>query len=447
MLNKFILPLLVFFILEVDISAQQNDNSPYSRYGIGDMTDNNFNHTRQMAGLGSSYIDGFHINIVNPATYSFLNATAFDFGVFTKRTWLTEKDVTNKIWTGNIDYISLAFPLRNPINEIYDGVKKDYKLGMAFTLMPHSIVNYNIAAQDSLPSTGNFIRNYVGNGGTFKFLWGNSLKYKNFSVGANLGYLFGKISNDNKLVFETTQYAYSDFYSNDYNVRGFLWNAGVIFTDILNKKALVSNRTTPVKRISLGLNANSSTGFSTNYNINHRLIQQLPGNESNTDTIRVVNGIKGSGRLPAEIGIGATYYSGEKFCLGFNYATSFWSSYYNDATNEIEGALKNASKISLGGYFRPDYKSFDNFFERVYYRYGFYYQTDPRVIEDNQLVTYGFTAGLGMPFVFQRKVSHVNLGVNMGIRGQNTPISEKFVKISLGVTFNDDEWFLKRKYN
>lgn len=110
-------------------TAQQNDNSPFSRFGIGDISDNNFNHTRQMSGLGASYIDGYHINIVNPASYSFLNSTAFDAGVFVKRTWLKDNLNTNKIWSGNLEYLSLAFPLRNPINEIYDGVRKTTSWG------------------------------------------------------------------------------------------------------------------------------------------------------------------------------------------------------------------------------------------------------------------------------------------------------------------------------
>lgn len=428
------------------LQAQQTDNSPYSRYGFGEPADNNFNHLRQMGGLGASFIDGYHINIVNPASYSFLNATAFDFGIFAKRTWLDDKVNTSKIWSGNLDYLSLAFPLRNPINDLYDGVKKDYKLAMAITLMPNSNVNYNIVALDSLQSKA-FTRNYIGSGGSYKLLWGNSIKYKNLSFGINIGYLFGKVRYENRVLFENTEFAYSDFYTNEYNVRGFLWNAGLMYTSIINKSQIEKNRTAPIKRISFGLHGNSATGFNTTYNVNHQLVQQLPGSIFNVDTVQLVNDIKGSGKLPAEFGLGATYYAGEKFALGINYSGSLWSSYTNDATGEKSGSLKNTSKISLGGYIRPDYKSFDNFFERIYYRYGFYYNTDPRVINEKQINSYGVTFGLGMPFVFQRKVSHVNLGLNAGIRGQGTPVSERFVKISLGVTFNDDEWFLKRKYN
>ena len=166
---------LIFSILIAGtMVGQQNDNSPYSRFGIGDITDNNFNHTRQMSGLGASYLDGYHINIVNPASYSFLNSTAFDVGLFAKRTWIEDSKTTTKIWSGNLDYISLAFPLTNPINEVYDGVRSNYKLGMAITLMPHSTVGYNISSLDSIAGIGLFNRNYVGTGGTYKLLWGNS---------------------------------------------------------------------------------------------------------------------------------------------------------------------------------------------------------------------------------------------------------------------------------
>ncbi|MBK8627584.1 MAG: hypothetical protein IPN86_19075 [Saprospiraceae bacterium] len=215
--NNFLTLIFAMFVMLGN--AQQSDNSPYSRYGIGEPTDNNFNHLRQMGGLGASFIDGYHINIVNPASYSFLNATAFDVGIFAKRTWLNDNLNTNKIWSGNLDYLSLAFPLRNPINDLYDGVKKDYKLAMAITLMPNSNVNYNIVSSDSLQQIGPFTRNYIGTGGSYKLLWGNSIKYKNLSFGINLGYLFGKLKYENKVFFESSEFAFNDIYANEYNVR------------------------------------------------------------------------------------------------------------------------------------------------------------------------------------------------------------------------------------
>jgi hypothetical protein len=437
----------LFFLCLSSVRAQQNENSPYSRYGIGDITDNNLNHLRQMGGLGASYLDGYHINIVNPASYAFLNATAFDLGVFAKHTWLSDKDNTSKIWSGNLDYMSLAFPLRNPINELYDGVKRKYKLAMAFTLIPHSTVNYNIAVRDSVPGSDPFNRNYRGSGGSYKLMWGNAIRWADFSFGVNLGYLFGRLAYDNVVAFSIPAYAYSDNFSNSYNINGFLWNTGLMYTRVLNKGAIEKNKMLPAQRISLGLHAGSATGMNTRASINHRLEQALPGGITNIDTVRIVNDVKGSGRLPAEIGLGATWYGGERWAMGINYASTFWSDYFNEASGEAKGSLKDGSKLSVGGYFRPDYKSFDNFFERIYYRMGAFYHVDPRVINTEQITTYGVSLGFGIPFVFQRKVSHLNVGVQGGVKGKDTPVSENFVKFNFGVTFNDDEWFLKRKYN
>jgi len=39
------------------------------------------------------------------------------------------------------------------------------------------------------------------------------------------------------------------------------------------------------------------------------------------------------------------------------------------------------------------------------------------------------------------------LGIDIGRSGMNTPIQENYFRFTLGFTFNDDEWFVKRKYN
>lgn len=441
---------LIIFILSVSLGAvvgQQNDNSPYSRFGIGDMADNNFNHVRQMGGLGASYIDAYHINIVNPASYAFLNATAFDIGVFAKGTVLKDKNHKNSIWTGNLDYLSLAFPLTNPINAVYDGVKRKYKWAMNITLKPNSNVDYNIANTDSTSIGKPFVRNYYGSGGSYKLLLGNAVNYKKFSLGLNMGYLFGNLKYERNIIFDKSEFAYSDYYANDYNIRGFIWNAGLIYTDILNKGEIEQKKIAPIKRISAGLHFNTASSFSTLYNINHFLIQELLSQYNKVDTVNIVSDIRGKGKLPAEVGVGFTYYSGEKHAIGLNYTRTMWSSYFNDASGEVKGSLSDVNRISAGGYYRPDYKSYDSYFKRVYYRYGMYYTTDPKQINGDAVKSFGVTMGVGMPFVYQRKISTVNLGLTAGTRGINAPINEKFIKFSLGVSFNDDEWFLKRKYN
>jgi hypothetical protein len=443
---KIISFLLTFFI-GCQLFAQTNGNSPYSRYGIGDLVNENFMHTRLMGSIGSSYIDGYHINIVNPASYASLRATAFDIGLDAKRSKFSSGENENINWTGNLQYISLAFPLGNPLNEILDQKKRKYDLGMSFTLMPNSTVGYNITSLDSLAGIGNIERLYGGDGGSYKFIWGNAIKYKDFSFGINLGYLFGKINYVQNITFFDLPFAYQDRFSNDYNLSGFLFGTGAIYSKILNKKELENKTERVPNLISLGVRFKTSTSFNTNLTTSQYGVQTINSTQF-IDTAYIAKDVEGTGKLPMELGLGASYYGGEKYMIGADFSMTNWSSYRNDADKTVsENPLSNTYNVSLGGFYRPDYKSYNRYFKRVYYRYGFYYNTDPRSIDGEQLKSYGFTIGMGMPFIYQRKISHANIGLEFGKRGAGSPIIESFFKISLGFTFNDDEWFIKKKYN
>ncbi len=426
----------------------QSENSPLSRFGIGDLVDENFIHARSMGSLGATNKGIYHINIVNPASLATLRTAAFDIGISSKYSTITDLDnqsVTQ--WGGNLEYISLAFPLSNPLNEILDREERDYNLGMAFTLMPHSVVAYDISSLDSLSGIGEFRRNFSGNGGSYKFYWSNAISYKNISFGLNLGYLFGNIAYERNIAFTDVPFPYQTQFVEDYSLKGFLWNAGFQYDLILNKEALKSKKNVEVKKITFGLRGHSNTGFSTSSDVVDRVFQVIPtnvGNVTDADTLNFALDKKGDGKLPASFGIGATYQVGQKFAFGVNYSSTAWNNYFNDANPEN---LNNTYKLSAGGYFRPSYRSYSNFFKRAYYRYGGFINTDPRKIQGEDLKSYGVTFGLGLPFIYQRKISHANLGIELGSRGAGSPLSEKYARFLLSFNFNDDEWFIKRKYD
>jgi hypothetical protein len=68
--NLFQHTLLIFSILAIQSSAIAQDNSPYSRYGIGDLVPQTNIFTRGMGGVSAAYIDNFSINFSNPASFS-----------------------------------------------------------------------------------------------------------------------------------------------------------------------------------------------------------------------------------------------------------------------------------------------------------------------------------------------------------------------------------------
>ena len=442
-----IIAILLVIASIISMSAQSGDNSPYSKFGIGEISDDHFHNLRQMGGLGNSIGDAFHINIVNPASYSFLRTTAFDLGLYAKKNSLTSGDLNTSQWTGNLEYISLGFPLFNPRNQLLDREKKDLSIGMAFTLKPHSKVGYDIEAISTQDSIGTIVKGYSGEGGSYKFLWGNSVKYKNLSFGVNLGYLFGKIKYNRNLDFIDLEQTRVDRFTTEYNMKGFLYDLGLIYTKTLNIKELEDKKTINAKTISVGLTFNSATGFNTKSDIHDLGIFFIGNTPTTVDTALSIIDQEGKGNLPGSSGIGVSFFDGEKYGVGVDFTSTSWDNYYNDANNDAKGTLSNTSSLAIGGYIRPNYKSYTSYWKRVYYRFGLYHRTDPRVIDGTQIKTQGFTTGMGLPFVFQRKISHAEIGFDFGRSGMGTPIEEKYVRINFGFTFNDDEWFVKRKYN
>ncbi len=421
--------------------AQPVDNSPFSSFGIGNLHNDNLAYYQGFSDLSASFLDLYHLNIKNPASYSFMNAAAFEVGISARYSQFNDETRSAGLWNGNLDYIALGFPTRNPINASLDRIDKDYAFGMAFFLKPHSTVGYNISSQIDDPDLGRYQKNYEGNGGTYKLMWGNSIRYKDFSFGANMGYLFGNINFNENIFFEDFQFAFENRNSIDYNVNGFIWDAGFLYNWFINEAAYKKDKKTKTKILNIGLYGNSAHRF---YTINDIVNQAVFEEAGRADTIFSDPGVRGQGTLPAEFGFGATYMSGNELAVGFNFEYGQWSKYKNSVRDET---LSDSWKLSLGGLYRPDAKSFSNYFKRVAYKFGVFYQNDPQVIENVQVTDTGVNLGASFPFYYQRKISHINAAFQFGIRGTGTPIQENYGKITVGFTFNDDQWFIKRKYN
>src|SRR5213593_4605039 len=74
-LHCFFIATLVSFFLSFN-SAFSQDNSPYSRFGIGDLVPNTSITSRGMGGISAGYNDLFSINFNNPASYNNFQADA-----------------------------------------------------------------------------------------------------------------------------------------------------------------------------------------------------------------------------------------------------------------------------------------------------------------------------------------------------------------------------------
>lgn len=443
MKKTFILLCLLPYVL----FSQKVENDPYSRYGLGELSDQEISGYRSMGHMSIANVDRFHINLNNPASVALLGTAAYEVGANAKNATYKEGSKSAKNWGGSFDYIALGFPLKNPINEAYTTERSKYRLGMALGLNRYSRTAYNISSLDSIEGIGNFERSYSGNGGTYKFHWSNGISYKNLAVGIDLSYLFGNITSSKDIIFKDLENAFNNFYNKYYHMNAFGLNLGAIYHLQLNAKQAKDNPSIPLRSLRFGLTLSPGFGFSSQKD-ELIITRQLIGTTTIlADTITDVYDQAGKGKLPLEIGGGVMYQAGEKSCVGIEFKYGGWSKYYNEATGEKAGSLNNSFQIAMGGYVRPSYKSYTSFWKRAFYKYGAYYRQDPRVVADKQVDQYGVTFGTGLPFVFQRKVAHADIGVDIGKKGSGTIIEENYIKINFGFTFNDDEWFIKRKYN
>ena len=69
-MNKKIFTLLIILLSFACANADNGSNSPYSRYGIGLLSDQSLGVNRQMGGLGYGLYSSRYINILNPASFS-----------------------------------------------------------------------------------------------------------------------------------------------------------------------------------------------------------------------------------------------------------------------------------------------------------------------------------------------------------------------------------------
>jgi len=320
---------------------------------------------------------------------------------------------------------------------------------MNFTLLPYTNVGYNIINESEIPyadSTTAVNYKFEGSGGTYKFFWGNSFKVKNFSAGLNLGYFFGQIDNEKQVLFPDLIASYDNLFTDEYGVKGFIWNAGVQYDHILKE----NDAGKPSEYLTIGLHGNSKNNYTLTRDRSWITLNQAYGDVDTVSSVTGSNMIETKTSLPSEIGFGLMYVKENKTRLGVDIRRQVWNKFLRDIvdTDPDNNEDMNSFRVAVGAEIVPDEFSYNNYFKKIRYRFGAYYSTDPRTVNDEQLLKYGVTVGMGLPIILPRQgKSFINLGFEFGKQGFDDSLQEKFFKFNLGFTLNDDTWFFKRKFN
>ena len=422
------------------ISSDNNTpkrNSPYSRLGLGDPALQNYVPALGMGGLGASFSDPYHVNLVNPASLGFLKATSFEIGGFFRAANLSAGNTELTTFAGNFSYISIGFPMKNPINIELDRKKPLVDWRMNFALTPYTDVGYNIESQSTTPDGEQTVNSvFTGKGGTYKIAWTNAFEYKNLSVGLDIGYFFGNLIEERTAVFEGLSSGFATSLVDEVSLSGFIFKLGGLYK---HEFAFVDEKAT--KALNIGAYISNKSNINTNSSQFYRRVAI-----TSSDTIRNTSDVSGEIELPGEIGIGIMYEKINKFRVGLDYSASQWS---NFTENGQSIGLQNSYRVAVGGEYIPNYNSYNKFLARVRYKAGLHFTQDARVDEFNeQLTETGVTIGMTMPVILPRgQKSWFSFAVTGGRFGTDGSLNETFIRANIGFTLNDNLWFYKRKFN
>ena len=93
--------------------AQNNTNSPYTRYGYGDLSDQSFGNSKAMGGIAFGLRDGAQINPTNPASYTAIDSLTFLFegGVSLQNMNISGGGLKLNAKNASFDYLAMQFRL------------------------------------------------------------------------------------------------------------------------------------------------------------------------------------------------------------------------------------------------------------------------------------------------------------------------------------------------
>jgi hypothetical protein len=434
--------LISFSIISSFLFAQEN--SPYSRYGIGDIVPNQNIVNRGMGGIAAGYSDFQSINFINPASLANLRSTVFDLGADVDVRTLKSNTSPQKYKSVNtlISYLQVGFPIAPERM-----TKKGNSWGVSFGLRPITRINYKIEKNARLSNIDSLNTIYEGNGGITQANVSTGIKIKNFSFGLSTGYAFGNKDYSTRLDFINDSVNY--YKSNTGNITrfgGVFLNAGLQYDIKVKKDDLLR----------IGAYANFQQSLSAKReDINETFAYDGSGGTYTVDTVSFTSGVEGKITIPATYGIGFTYGSAH-WLYGADFEMTSWEKYryYKEAD-----AVQNSYTIRVGAQYLPASVGTptSRYWSFVKYRAGFYYGNDYIKLDDKNRTNYGVTLGAAMPLTKLQRNSYeyyrdgdvmLNAGIEYGSRGskQSQSLRENIMRFSIGVTMSA-RWFMKPKYD
>lgn len=400
------LTLSIVMLLAIPVCAENGMNSPYTRFGFGQLSAAETGANKGMGGTGIGVHHNNQINMLNPASYAAVDTLTFllDVGMSLSNTNLSEGGVKMNARSSTFDYIAMQFRLKS-------------RLGFTLGMTPFSNIGYNFSEstrelgdeEEAVTSTNT----YYGEGGLRRITAGLGYEpFKGFSIGANLSYLYGDILHSVYTQFSSTNNtANSKQYKAELST--YVADFGVQYQTYVGKHTYTIGAT---------------------YQLGHTIddVPSISINSTSSETAPM--------SIPTQYGVGVSYVYDNRLTIAADYSMEQYSAV------EFFGAQGvDRHRASAGIEYIPEHIT-RNLFRRAHYRAGVHCATAHYTINGQQGPTeYGATIGIGLPIMNRwNGKSIINIsGQYVHVR-PNAPgmITENSLRLNIGLSFNET-WFDK----
>ncbi len=411
-----ILQIVLVAILSCGKLCAQNNTSPYSILGIGDVETNSYGKWSGMGSTGVALYSNRYLNQSNPASLSKLDDQFFTAeltGRYKTVGYAQLSTGVNSVRSADISMERLAI-----------GIKLTKKWGTSAGLMPFSTSNYSFSAPKPVVGTAfNLNGYYSGSGGLNEVYWSNAYSItKNLRAGIQLGYLFGSLQQTEQLSSDIS----SDVYTTTRNI--YMTNPyityGLQYNGMLSKKVELAMGATYAAKTKLDAQYSYSVVDGTTTVVADQLVST------------------GDYNIPSTAVGGLALTFDKRLIFAADYRHQDWSRLNYKGLNY---ALVNSDRYSAGFEMDKHLKGNANYV-RFYYQAGVFYNNSYLQINQEQLKDFGATIGFGLNSI--RNPLGFSTSLMVGSRGTtaNGLIRENYTQINFTISYRDF-WFTKgRKY-
>ena len=413
----------------INAFGQADVDSPYSLFGIGQVREKSMNVRLQgMGSVANAMFDKGMINVENPASYAKIDSLAFlfDAGIYFKSSNFSTSSVSEPSRNASFDYVAMAF-----------GLTDWWKLALG--VQPFSTSGYTMLVKRNMPSIGNTTTRFKGQGGLNQAFLGTAFRIgDHFALGANGYFVFGDTEAETTLYFPDSAYFIGSRRSVNTMVRSFMVDYGIMYDTQLGSDM----------HLSVGLTYQQSLKLRGDQILFIRSIEEDVDTEVEF-VIDTVASLKSTTKItiPQGFGFGVALQKNDRWAMGADVNWTQWSKFAREGN--LQG-LVDSWNVSAGAEFTPSHTTISNYFSKVTYRFGAFYEKGFVRLAGNDGNDYNINkVGLtvGMSFPLPRTLSKVNASLEVGQYGTHKGglIQERYVKANVGVSVFE-HWFSKRKY-